>query len=158
MPEPTSTATATIAASAVAVPALTMLGMPLGLRADVLVAGFSGALAAIALLNSVPAAGDSWQAMTRTAIRRMSVALTSSLTAGYITPWALTLAAMPHELLLGGFGFVAGSHAHAAGQGDNSQDHKFFHDGVIFEKTPTTGAQLLQHRRVTLPITTSHVL
>ena len=110
MPEPTSTATATIAASAVAVPALTLLGMPLGLRADVLVAGFSGALAAIALLNSVPAAGDSWHAMARTALRRMSVALTSSLTAGYITPLALTLAAMPPELLLGG-AFVVGGGA-----------------------------------------------
>ena len=63
-----------------------------------------------------------------------------------------------HELLLGGFGFVAGSHAHAAGQGDNSQDHKFFHDGVIFEKTPTTGAQLLQHKRVTLPRSADRVL
>lgn len=110
MPEPTSTATATIAAGAVAVPALALLGMPLGLRADVLVAGFSGALAAIALLNSVPAGGDGWHAMTRTAFRRMSVALTSSLTAGYITPLALTLAAMPHELLLGG-AFVVGGGA-----------------------------------------------
>jgi hypothetical protein len=110
MPEPTSTATATIAAGAVAVPALTLLGMPLGLRADVLVAGFSGALAAIALLNSVPAAGDTWPAMARTAIRRMSVSLASSLTAGYITPLALTLAAMPHELLLGG-AFVVGGGA-----------------------------------------------
>ena len=110
VPEPASTATATIAASAVAVPALTMLGVPLGLRADVLVAGFSGALAAIALLNSVPAGGDSWQAMVRTALRRMSVALTSSLTAGYITPLALTLAAMPQELLLGG-AFVVGGGA-----------------------------------------------
>lgn len=110
MPEPTSTATATIAAGALAVPALTLLGMPLGLRADVLVAGFSGALAAIALLNSVPAAGDSWQAMTRTAIRRMSVSLASSLTAGYITPLALTLAAMPDQLLLGG-AFVVGGGA-----------------------------------------------
>lgn len=110
MPEPTSTATVTIVASAVTVPALTLLGMPLGLRADVLVAGFSGALAAIALLNSVPAVGDSWQAMARTAARRMSVALTSSLTAGYITPLALTLASMPHELLLGG-AFVVGGGA-----------------------------------------------
>ena len=110
MPEPTSTATVTIVASAVTVPALTLLGMPLGLRADVLVAGFSGALAAIALLNSVPAVGDSWQAMARTAARRMSVALTSSLTAGYITPLALALASMPHELLLGG-AFVVGGGA-----------------------------------------------
>lgn len=110
MPEPTAAATATIAAGAVAVPALTLLGIPLGLRADVLVAGFSGALAAIALLNSVPAAGDSWQAMARTAARRMSVSLASSLTAGYITPLALTLAAMPHELLLGG-AFVVGGGA-----------------------------------------------
>lgn len=110
MPEPTSTATATIAAGAVAVPALTLLGMPLGLRADVLVAGFSGALAAIALLNSVPASGDSWQAMARTAIRRMSVALTSSLTAGYITPLAITLAAIPDQLLLSG-AFVVGGGA-----------------------------------------------
>ena len=110
MPEPTAAATATIAAGAVAVPALTLLGMPLGLRADVLVAGFSGALAAIALLNSVPAAGDTWPAMARTAIRRMGVSLASSLTAGYITPLALTLAAMPHELLLGG-AFVVGGGA-----------------------------------------------
>lgn len=110
MPEPTATAAATIAAGAIAVPALTLLGMPLGLRADVLVAGFSGALAAIALLNSVPATGDSWQAMARTAARRMSVSLASSLTAGYITPLALTLATMPPELLLGG-AFVVGGGA-----------------------------------------------
>ena len=39
--------------------------------------------------------------------------------------------ASAHQLLLGGFGLVARSHAHAASQGHDSQDKKFFHDGLI---------------------------
>lgn len=41
MPEPTSTAAATIASAMVSVPAITLLGIPLGLRPDLLVAGFA---------------------------------------------------------------------------------------------------------------------
>lgn len=41
MPEPTSTATATIASAMVSTSAITLLGVPLGLRADMLVAGFA---------------------------------------------------------------------------------------------------------------------
>lgn len=101
MPEPVSNATATVMAATAAVPALTAFGVPLGLRPDVLVAGFSGALVAIILLGSVPAEGDTWQHMIRTAFRRIFVALASSLTAGYLTPLALLLANLPDSLLLG---------------------------------------------------------
>jgi len=110
MPEPTSTAAATIAAGTLAVPALTAFGVPLGLRADVLIAGFAGALAAIILLNSVPASGDTLQQLLRTTMRRMAVACASSLTAGYLTPIALLVAALPDALLLGAaFGVGGGA-------------------------------------------------
>ena len=55
MPEPTTTtAVVTLAAGSIAVPALTVAGIPLGLRPDILLAGFAGSLVAIVLLNSVP--------------------------------------------------------------------------------------------------------
>lgn len=102
MPEPTTTtAGATIAAATAAVPMLTAFGVPLGLRPDVLVAGFAGALVAIVLLGSVPAEGDTWQHLVRTTFRRIAVALASSLTAGYLTPLALLMANLPDALLLG---------------------------------------------------------
>ena len=49
MPEPTTTAAglATIAGGAASATALTVLGVPLGLRADLLIAGFAGSLVAI---------------------------------------------------------------------------------------------------------------
>lgn len=43
MPEPTSTAAATIASAMVSVPAITLLGIPLGLRPDLLVAAGTAA-------------------------------------------------------------------------------------------------------------------
>lgn len=90
MPEPTTTtAAATLATSPVAISALTLFGVSLGLRPDVLIAGFGGALVAIVLLNSVPSEGDTWQHMVGTTIKRMFVALASSLTAGYLTPLVL---------------------------------------------------------------------
>jgi hypothetical protein len=101
MPEPTSTAAATMAAASVALPALTAFGMPLGLRPDLLIAGFGGSLVAIILLNTVPSTGDTWRELARTTMRRMAVACASSLTAGYLTPLALLLAALPDTLLLG---------------------------------------------------------
>jgi hypothetical protein len=102
MPEPTSTtaAVATYAAAGLSVPMLTAFGVPLGLRADVLIAGFFGSLVAIILLNSVPSDGDTWQHLLRTTAKRMFVAVASSLTAGYLTPLALLLANLPDALLL----------------------------------------------------------
>jgi len=102
MPEPTSTtvAVATLAAASVSMPMLTLFGVPLGLRADLLIAGFFGSLVAIILLNSVPGGDDTWPELTRTTLRRMFVAVASSLTAGYLTPLALLLASLPDPLLL----------------------------------------------------------
>jgi hypothetical protein len=102
MPEPTSTAVAaaTYAAAGLSVPMLTAFGVPLGLRADVLIAGFFGSLVAIILLNSVPSEGDTWQQLVRTTFKRMFVAIASSVTAGYLTPLALLLANLPDALLL----------------------------------------------------------
>lgn len=132
MAEPTSataTAVATILAGSVTVPVLqaaavvapqiVVLGIPLGLRADVLLAGFSGSLVAMALLGSVPSTGDTWRELVRTTLRRMGVALASSLTAGYLAPLMLlterlTLAGVAIQVpaeILGGVAFVAGAGA-----------------------------------------------
>lgn len=103
MPEPTSTTTAavaTMAAAGVSMPIITVLGVPLGLRADLLIAGFCGSLVAIILLNSVPGVGDTWQQLLRTTMRRMMVAVASSVTAGYLTPLALLVASLPDALVL----------------------------------------------------------
>lgn len=101
MPEPITPAAATLAAATAAVPSLTAFGIHLGLRPDVLVAGFAGALVAIVLLGSVPADGDTWRHLLRTTLRRIAVAVASSLTAGYLTPLVLLVANMPDALLLG---------------------------------------------------------
>jgi hypothetical protein len=95
MPEPTTTAAglATIAGGAASATALTVLGVPLGLRADLLIAGFAGSLVAIILLNAVPGSSDTWMELLRTTVRRMLVACASSLTAGYLTPLTLLGAA-----------------------------------------------------------------
>lgn len=102
MPEPTSTTigSVTYAAAGLAMPVITVLGIPLGLRADVLIAGFFGSLVAIILLNSVPSDGDTWQHLVRTTLKRMFVAVASSITAGYLTPLALLLANLPDPLYL----------------------------------------------------------
>ena len=101
MPEPTSTTAAlTLLAGAGAIPMLSAFGVPLGLRADLLIAGFFGSLVAIILLNSVPSSGDTWEQLLRTTMRRMFVAFASSVTAGYLTPLVLLMASMPDTLLL----------------------------------------------------------
>ena len=102
MPEPTSTTAAvvTLAAAGASMPMLTMFGVPLGLRTDLLIAGFFGSLVAIILLNSVPSQGDTWQTLIQTTLRRMCVAAASSATAGYLTPLALLVAHLPDPLLL----------------------------------------------------------
>ncbi len=103
MPEPTSTAAAavTLASAGAAIPVLTVLGVPLGLRADLLIAGFAGGLVAIVLLNSTPSTADTWREMVRLGLRRIMVAVCSALTAGYITPLAQLLANVPPALVLG---------------------------------------------------------
>lgn len=113
MPEPTTTTAAglTLAGAAVAVPTLTIMGLSLGLRADILMAGFSGSIAAMALLNSVPGAGDDWKDMLKTTGRRMGVAVTSSLTAGYLTPLAALAVERMADTLLLGVAFVVGAGA-----------------------------------------------
>lgn len=102
MAEPiqSTVAAATFVATSVSLPMLTVFGVPLGLRADLLIAGFFGSLVAIILLNSVPSEGDTLQHLVRTTLRRMFVAVASSLTAGYLTPLALLLASLPDPLLL----------------------------------------------------------
>lgn len=95
MAEPTtSTAAAAVATLTGAAPAISVVqlfGVNMGLRPDVLVAGFAGALVAIVLLNSVPSDGDTWQHLLESTLKRMFVAMASSLTAGYLTPLFLFL-------------------------------------------------------------------
>lgn len=119
MPEPTSSAaaaatiaTATAAlpvlqAAAVAAPTLELFGVPLGLRADVLMAGFFGSLVAMALLNTVPTTGDTLRELLRTSVRRLVIALASSATAGYTTPLLMLIDKIPDALLLS-VSFVVG--------------------------------------------------
>lgn len=110
MPEPASSAAVTLAAASLAIPALSAFGIPLGLRPELLIAGFSGALAAIALLDSVPSTGDTWRELIKTTRRRIGVAGASSLTAGYLAPLLPLLVAMPDVVLFGG-AFVVGAGA-----------------------------------------------
>jgi hypothetical protein len=105
MPEPTSTtvvAVATIAAAGVSVPVLSIAGIPLGLRPDLLMAGFIGSVIAIILLNSVPGSSDTVKELIRMTGKRMAVAVASSFTAGYLTPLVVLAAPfnIPDALLL----------------------------------------------------------
>lgn len=113
MPEPTTTSVATIATATATLPAVAALGASLGLRADVLVAGFGGALVAIVLLNTVPSEGDTWRHLLRSSLRRMAVAFASSLTAGYLVPLALLAANLPPSAMLG-LSFLVGAFAQKA--------------------------------------------
>lgn len=109
MPEPISAGAATLIVTGVAVPVLSIYGVSLGLRADILLAGFLGAVAAIALLNMVPSTGDTWRELIRTTGRRVFVALASAVTAGYLAPAFLPSAISPPSLLA--FSFVVGAGA-----------------------------------------------
>lgn len=110
MPEPTTTAAGllTVATGTATSAVITAFGVSLGLRVDVLIAGFAGALVAIILLNAVPGSSDTWRELLRTTVRRMFVAFASSLTAGYLAPLALLAAQLPDSLLLGGAFAVGG--------------------------------------------------
>lgn len=110
MPEPASTAVATVAAATAAVPALTAFGIPLGLRPELLVAGFAGALVAVVLLNSVPSTGDTWRELLRTTLRRVAVAVASAITAGYLTPMVTAGISLSDPVTLG-LAFAGGAGA-----------------------------------------------
>ena len=107
-PATTTTAAVTLAAGSIAVPALTVAGIPLGLRPEILIAGFSGALVAIILLNSVPSSGDTWSELLRTTLRRMAFAVASSLTAGYLAPMVMLIGQLPDAAQLGSAFAVGG--------------------------------------------------
>lgn len=87
MSEPSTIAVvAGYSAASLTLPVLTAFGIPLGLRPEVLAAGFGGALAALGLLNSVPATGDTWRHLVKDTGKRIMFAVLSSLTAGYLAP------------------------------------------------------------------------
>lgn len=100
MAEPTTTAAATIVLQAVTVPMLTVAGISLGLRADVLLAGFAGSVAAMALMNTVPSTGDTLKELFRTSLNRVGVAAASAAVAGYLTPLVALINGVPAPLLL----------------------------------------------------------
>lgn len=109
MAEPTSTAAAiTFVATAAAVPVLTAFGVPLGLRADVLLGGFLGAGAAMVFFNTVPGTSDTIPELLRTTVRRAFVALAGSVTAGYMVPWLAESASISGLLF---YSFVVGAGA-----------------------------------------------
>lgn len=110
MPEPTTTAAATLVAQAAAVPVLTVAGISLGLRADVLLAGFAGAVAAMTLLNSVPATGDTARELARTTFKRVGVSIGSAVTAGYTAPLVALINGIPIPFILS-VSFVVGAGA-----------------------------------------------
>lgn len=110
MTEPVSTSAASLALAATAIPVLTIAGVSLGLRADVLLAGFAGSVAAMALLNTVPSSGDGARTFIRTSVKRLSVAVGSSVTAAYIAPLVALIHNVPDSLILS-ISFIAGAGA-----------------------------------------------
>lgn len=94
MAEPTSTTVAAVTTIAAA-NVITAFGVSIGLRADILIAGFSGSIISIIFFNKVPSTGDTWPHLIRTTMQRMLFVLASSLTAGYLTPVALLLTNIP---------------------------------------------------------------
>lgn len=116
MPEPITPTAATLVAATAAVPVITAFGVPLGLRVDVLMAGFAGAVVAMSLFDSVPSSGDTWQHLIKATFRRMFVALASSITAGYLTPMVLLMASLPDPLFMGA-AFAVGGGAKTVLQG-----------------------------------------
>lgn len=109
MAEPSTTAAVTLASTAATIPVLTAFGVPLGLRPDMLLAGFFGAVAWIVLLKTMPTADDTWRELVRTSIRRMAVACASALTSGYLTP--MVAGVISAEPVLMGLSFVVGAGA-----------------------------------------------
>lgn len=98
-------------AGSVPVPVLTILGVSLGLRPDILFAGFCGALVSILLLNSVPLVGEGVSARISNTVQRLFVALSSSVSAGYLTPLIVSIIPAMSEPWVLGSAFVIGGGA-----------------------------------------------
>lgn len=104
MAEPATAAT--ITATTVSVPVLTVAGVSLGLHPGLLIAGAFGAFVGIVLLNTVPGEGKPWWYAV---LRRMLVMIASSVTAGYLTPIVLSMMTMGEPLQMGIAFLVGGS-------------------------------------------------
>ena len=94
MAEPTTAAATSLALQTAAIPVLAIFGIPLGLRPDLLLAGFFGAVAAMTLLNSVPGSGDTFRDLLATSMRRIGVGIGSAVTAGYMVPLFVSMTDM----------------------------------------------------------------
>lgn len=110
MAEPATPAIATLLAQAAVVPIITAFGVPLGLRADVLLAAFAGALAAMALLNTVPSSGDTLLDLLKTSLTRVGVAAGCAAFGGYAAPLVALMISMPDTVILG-VAFILGAGA-----------------------------------------------
>lgn len=113
MAEPLASGAATFASTitaAAVVPVLTIAGISTGVRLDFLIAGFSGSLVAMVLLNTVPSSGDTWRHMIGTTVRRMMIAGASALLAGYLAPALVNSAGVPDHLALA-LAFISGAGA-----------------------------------------------
>jgi len=104
MAEPATAAT--ITATTVTVPVLTVAGISLGLHPGLLIAGAFGAFVGIVLLNTVPGEGRPWWYAV---LRRMLVMIASSVTSGYLTPVVMSLATMSDSMQMGAAFVVGGS-------------------------------------------------
>lgn len=93
MSEPASAAT--ITATTVSVPVLSMFGVSLGLHPGLLIAGAFGAFVGIVLLNTVPVEGSTWW---QSVLRRLLVMVASAVTAGYLTPVVMSWANLSEAL------------------------------------------------------------
>lgn len=111
----TTVAAVQIVAGGATMPVLAAFGVPLGLRVEFLVAGFAGSLASMILLNTVPATGDTWRHLLRDTVRRMLVAMASSLTSGYVTPNVALMSNLPPSIVLGVAFTVGGGAQHFLG-------------------------------------------
>lgn len=104
MAEPASAAT--ITATTVSVPVLSLFGVSLGLHPGLLIAGAFGAFVGIVLLNTVPGEGKPWWYAV---LRRMLVMAASSVTAGYLTPVVMGWANLSDAMQFGAAFVIGGS-------------------------------------------------
>ena len=104
MAEPASAAT--ITATTVSLPVLSVFGVSLGLDPGLLIAGAFGAFVGIVLLNTVPAEGTPWWYAV---LRRILVMAASAVTAGYITPVVMSWANFSEPLRFATAFIVGGS-------------------------------------------------
>lgn len=97
---------ASATATTVSVPMLTVAGISLGLHPGLLIAGAFGAFVGMVLLNTVPGEGKPWWYAV---LRRVLVMIASAVTAGYLTPVVMSLAAFNESLQMGTAFLVGGS-------------------------------------------------